>query len=273
MVTSDSIRWYNVGKFGEAGYACPAWGNDVSTLNPNIAELTDLIGQNLFALMHQEDVDMKTPPSINSLRAIHALYVRAGQILTARAVPPGQTEFRTTHATPQATVFRVYPVPFFEVRNPHLKRWCGLTLTLLTEMFQHTENRKTMEITTTFAGDVGQYLQRIYRNMSTELFGKSAADVDKPGFLLTDADFTSYNPARFFTRTEIVDTVPPFSTVFTEDQLDVLRQGIPVTMLPQLTTWPGLLIPGDFTGGSGSGVASGGGAATGPIFPATVPGV
>lgn len=271
MVTSDTVRWYNVGKFGEAGYAVPAWGDDISTLNPNIAELTDLIGQNLFALMHQEDVDMRTPPSINSLRAIHSLYVRAGQILTARAVPPGQVEFRTTHVAPQATVFRVYPVPLFKVRNAHLKRWAGLTLMLLSEMMQHTENRKTMEITTTFAGDVGQYLQRLYRNMATELFGKTSADADKPGFILTDADFTGYNPSRFFTRTELVDTVPPFENVFTEDQLDVLRQGIPVTMLPPLQTWPGLLIPGDF--GATGGPSSGGTAGGGPVFPTAVPGV
>ena len=263
MVTSDTVRWYNVGKFGEAGYAVPAWGDDISTLNPNIAELTDLIGQNLFALMHQEDVDMKTPPSINSLRAIHNLYIRAGQILTARAVPPGQTEFRTTHVSPAATVFKAYPIPFFKVRNPHLKRWAGFGLMLLSEMFQHTENRKTMEITTTFAGDVGKYLQRIYRNMATELFGKMAADVDKPGFMLTDADYSGYDPSKFFTRTELVDTVPPFEMVFTEDQLQVLRAGIPVTMLPQLPTWPGLLIPGDFSGSATSGQAG-----TGPIFPA-----
>ena len=270
MVTSDTVRWYNVGKFGEAGYAVPACGNDVATLNPNIAELTDLIGQNLFALLHQEDADLRTPPSVNSLMAIHNLYMRAGQILTARAVPPGQTEFRTTHVSPAATVFKVYPVPFFKLRNPHLKRWAGFALMLLSEMFQHTENRKTMEITTTFAGDVGKYLQRIYRGMATECFGKTAADVDKPGFLLTEADFKAYNPSAFFTRVELVDTVPPFDMVFTEDQLHVLRQGIPVTMLPNLPTWPGLLIPGDFDGPTATGSS---GSATGPIFPAATPGV
>jgi len=51
--------------------------------------------------------------------------------------------------------------------------------------------------------------------------------------------------------------------MFTEDQLQVLRAGIPVTMLPQLPTWPGLLIPGDFSGGTSSAQAG-----TGPIFPA-----
>ena len=270
MVTSDTVRWYNVGKFGEAGYAVPAWGNDSATLNPNIAELTDLIGQNLFALLHQEDADLRTPPSINTLRAIHTLYVRAGQILTARAVPPGQTEFRTTHVSPAAQVFKVYPVPYFKMRNPHLKRWAGFALMLLSEMFQHTENRKTMVITTTFAADVGKYLTQIYYNMATELFGKPAADVSKPGFILTDADFLAYNPAAIFTRSELVDTVPPFDMVFTEDQLDTLRQGIPVTMLPNLPTWPGLLIPGDFDGPTATG---GSGSATGPIFPTPTVGV
>ena len=265
MVTSDSIRWYNVGKFGEAGYAVPAWGNDVATLNPNIAELTDLIGQSLFALVHQEDADMRTPPSVNTLRTVHQLYVRAGSILTARAVPPGQTEFRTTHVSPAATVFKVYPVPYFRMRNPYIRRWTGLILMLKAEMCQHTENRKTMEITTKFAADVGKYLQRIYYNMSTELFGKTAADASKPGFILQDSDFTAYNPLSVVMPSEAVDVVPPFEYVFTEDQLDVLRQGIPVTMLPPLPTYPGLLIPGDF---SGPGATAAGGQTTGPVFPA-----
>lgn len=266
MVTSDSMRWYNVGKFGEAGYACPAWGNDVATLNPNIAELTDLIGQSVFALVHQEDADMRRPPSINTLRTVHMLYARAGSILTSRAVPPGQTEFRTTHVSPAATVFKVYPVPYFKMRNPYLKRWTGFALMLLSEMMQHTENRKTIEITTMFAADVGKYLQRIYYNMATELFGKTAADAGKPGYILQDADFTAYDPTRVVMPSESVDVVPPFEYVFTEDQLDVLRQGIPVTMLPPLPTYPGLLIPGDFSGPMAS---TSGGSATGPVFPTT----
>jgi hypothetical protein len=113
-------------------------------------------------------------------------------------------------------------------------------------------------------------LTQIYYNMATELFGKPAADVSKPGFILTDADFLAYNPAAIFTRSELVDTVPPFDMVFTEDQLDTLRQGIPVTMLPQLPTWPGLLIPGDFSGPTSAG---GSGSATGPIFPTPTVGV
>ena len=36
----------------------------------------------------------------------------------------------------------------------------------------------------------------------------------------------------------MVDTVPRFDRVFTEDQLAVLAEGIPVTELPEMQPWP-----------------------------------
>jgi len=136
-------------------------------------------------------------------------------------------------------VFRVYPVPFFKVRNPFLRRWAGLVLVSLAEAMQHTENRKEMEISTAFAGQVGQYIKRIYVNMAIELFGKTREVAQADGFILTDADFSAYNPTEFFTQTEMVDTVPRLDRVFTEDRLELLAEGIPVTQLPaNLSPWP-----------------------------------
>jgi hypothetical protein len=108
----------------------------------------------------------------------------------------------------------------------------------LAEAMQHTENRKSLEISTNFAGQVGQYIKRVYINMSIELFGKTRAIATADGFILTDADFAAYNPASFFTQTEMVDTVPRFDRVFTEDQLVVLAEGIAVTDLPDMKPWP-----------------------------------
>ena len=257
---TDSVLWYNVGKFGEAGYAVPNFGDDISTLNSNILDITNLIGRNVFSMMHSEDADLRTPPSINTLMRLHRLYVRAGQILQGRAVPSNVPMFETRHVTPNEEVFRVYPVPFFLVRNPFMKTWCRYALSLLSECFQHTENRREVEITESFSGMVGQYLTRIYSLMAIELFGKTADDCRKPGFLLADADFQAYSPGRFFTGTEMTDTVPPFNKVFTEDQLKTLSEGIPVTQLPSLGFWPGSSTPDNpATGASSSG---------GPIFPA-----
>jgi hypothetical protein len=134
---------------------------------------------------------------------------------------------------------------------------------------QHTENRKEMEISTAFAGQVGQYIKRVYVNMAIELFGKSREAASADGFVLTDADFTAYNPGDFFTQTEMVDTVPRLDRVFTEDRLELLAEGIPITQLPaNLGPWPTNLtnfydgtrtdatIAGGFTSSSSSGTTA-----------------
>jgi hypothetical protein len=239
ITNTDAVLWYNVGVFGEAGYAVPNWSNDVGSLNPQILDWVQLVGRNLFHIMHHEDADLRTPPSINTCKRVHKLYLRAASILAGRAVPPGENNMEIQHSRPAGEVFRVFPVPFFKVRNPFMRRWAELILVSLAEAMQHTENRKELEISTTFAGQVGQYLKRVYQNMAIELFGKTREEVAVDGFKLSDADLAAYNPGAFFTQTEMVDTVPRLDHVFTEDQLELLAEGIPVTQLPaDLGPWP-----------------------------------
>ena len=52
LTNTDAIIWYNVGIFGDAGYAVPNWSNDIGSLNPQILDWTDLVGRNLFYIMH-----------------------------------------------------------------------------------------------------------------------------------------------------------------------------------------------------------------------------
>ncbi len=239
ITNTDAILHYNVGLFGDAGYAVPNWSNDVGSLNPTILDWTQLVGRNLFHLMHHEDVDLRIPPSRNTLERIHKLYLRAANVLAGRAVPSGERNMEVQHVRPAGEVFRVFPVPLFKVRNPFMRRWGELVLISLAEAMQHTENRKEMEISTAFAGQVGQYIRRIYANMAIELFGKPRTEAMADGFTLTDADFDAYNPQEFFTATEMVDTVPRLDRVLTEDRLELLAEGIPVTQLPaDLAPWP-----------------------------------
>lgn len=268
-INTDSALWYNVGEFGEAGYAVPNWSNDVASQNETIINVVNTMGENLFAIMHSPDVDLRTPPSINTIRKVHKLIVRARQILAGRAIPASQMNMEAVHATPVAEVFKVYPVPYFKVRNSHLKSYCFYTLTALTEMMQHTENRKAFDISTDFAGLVGQYLTRIYTRMATELFGIAKEVAEVPGYLMTEEILGSYNPSQFFTSTELVDTVAPYTQVFTEDRIELLRSGIKVTDLPNLTPYPSIIDPS----GTG-GVPSGGTPAessTVPAFPPVAP--
>ena len=268
ITNTDAILWYNVGVFGEAGYAVPNWSDDVGSLNPQILDWVDLVGRNLFTIMHHEDADLRIPPSINTCKRVHKLYLRAANILAGRALPPGTDNMEVLHARPAGEVFRVYPVPYFRVRNPFLRRWAGLVLVSLAEAMQHTENRKEMEISTSFAGLVGQYLRRVYANMSIELFGKSRDQALADGFVLSDADLAAYNPGEFFTTTELVDTVPRLDRVFTEDRLEVLSEGIPVTQLPaDLAPWPTNL-SNFYANSRGGNTPTGGGSnSSAPIIP------
>ena len=239
VTNSDAVLWYNVEEFGVAGYAVPNWSDDVGTLNPTIAELVSLSGINLFSIMHHEDADLTTPPSVNTLKRVHKLYLRLASILAGRSIPPGQNNMETDHVRPAGEIFLVYPSPYFNVRNRFMKQWSGWVMMMISEMMQHTENRKEIEISTNFAGDVGQYMKRVYTNMAIELFQKDKAVAEADGFMLTDADFAAYNPALFFTSVEMTDTVPRLDRVFTEDRLAVLRQGIPITQLPAtVQPWP-----------------------------------
>lgn len=235
---TDQPLWYNNGVWGELGYAVPNFGNDPSTLNDGIHYLVSTIGRNLSAVMHHVDVDLRVPPSINTLTRIHKLIVRARGILASRQVAPGTPNMEAVHSSPSELVHLIYPVPYFKVRNAWLKQYCGLVLAALSEATQHTENRKPFEISTTFAGTVGQYLHRVYRLMGTELFGVAAADAAKLDFTLTDAQLAGYDPAKWFTSTELVDTVPPLQNVPTEDDLVVLTDGIPATLLVGLQKYP-----------------------------------
>lgn len=274
ITNTDAVLWYKAGVFGDAGYAVPNWSNDIGSLNPQILDWVDLVGRNLFHVMHHEDVDLRIPTSINTCKRIHKLYVRAANILAGRAVAPGSDNMEALHSRPAGEVFRVYPVPYFKVRNPFMRRWAGMVFVSLAEAMQHTENRKEMEISTAFAGQVGQYLRRVYVNMSVELFGKSRDEAMTDGFMLSDSDLAAYDPSKFFTSTEMVDTVPRLDRVFTEDRLELLSEGLPITELPaDIGPWPtnltGFYSATRTDGNTTSGTALGSGAANtaGPIIP------
>lgn len=245
--------WYNVGIFGQIGYAIANPGNNIGSLNPQIIDITNLIGRSLLLIMHHEDADMSVPPSINTLVRIHQLVLRSAQIIGGRSVPAGVPNMETPHSSPAGEIFRVYPIPYFKVRNTFLKRWAYWGMTCLTDCFKHTENRKTVEISADFGAMIGRYMLRIYNNMAIELFKKDPATVLAqqtalaqgitgtalpPAFTLTQADFAAYSPGSWFTPQEMIDTVPSFDNVLTEERLSFLTEGIPLTDLPKLQPYP-----------------------------------
>lgn len=251
---NDAFLWYNVGDWSTYGLAVPNYGDDLNSQNSTIRDFTNTIGRNLQRMMWDVDARMRTPPSINTIRRIHKLCVRARSLFASRAIPPGQNNMESAHALPAPEEFCVYPTPYFNVRNSWMKDYCGLALLALTEAIQHTENARPMEISTDFGGLIGQYFNRIYQRIAVELLQVPIADVQAPGFTITEEQMIAYNPAQWFTSTEMTDTVPPLGDWPTEDDLKLISDGIPVSRLPLLGRYPS-------AAGNGTAVNNGGGTA------------
>ena len=239
ITTSDALLWYNVGDWADYGLAVPNFGDDGKTQNVQIQDLTAVIGRNMQAVMLHADARLRTPPSINTVARLHALCVRARTVLAGRAKPSNVPNMEVKHALPAPEDFLVFPVPYFKVRNPWLKRWCQLALLSLTEAYQHTENAKSLEISDTFRADIGQFFDRIYQNMAVELFSVGRDEAAAPGFTLGQEHFAAYAPEKLVTSTEMIDTVPNLSDWLTEDSARILTDGIPTSNLPELPNWPG----------------------------------
>ena len=235
---NDALLWYNVGDWAPLGLAVPNFGDDTVGQNSTIHYLTQVMGRNLQGILLHPDANLRTPPSINTLLRIHKLCTRARSILASRAVPPAQPHMESAHAIPAAEEFLVYPTPYFKVRNAWLKEYAGLILLALTEAFQHQENARPIEISLSFAGLIGQYVQRVYKLMATELFRVPLDEAQRPDFTLTEAQLAAYDPSKWFTSTEMIDTVPRLDGVPTEDDLEPLTSGIPISKLPKLARYP-----------------------------------
>jgi len=247
---NDAFLWYNVPGWDDLGLAVPNYGNDKVSQNASIRYLVEVTGRNLAAVMWQQDARTRVPPTINTIRRVHKLCTRARDILAGRAVAPGTNRMEPAHAVPSPEAFLVYPTPYFLVRNNWLKDYACLILTALTEAIQHSENSNAIEISTAFAGQFGQYIQRVYKLMATELLKVPVVDAMKPDFTLTEAQLTAYDPFAYFTSTELIDTVPNATRIPTEDDLEALTNGIPTIQMPVLGAWPTVLTDGGVTAGA-----------------------
>jgi hypothetical protein len=254
---TDQILWYNQGAWGELGYAVPNFGDNPTTLNAGIQYLTSVMGRNLSALLHgNPDVDLRSPPTINTLVRVHKLILRFRQITGNRKVGPGTPMQEAVHSSPAELDHLVYPVPYFKVRNGWIKEWSGLVLMAISEAIQHTDNRRTFDFSEQFAGIISQYMQRIYRNMAVELFGTDAVKAAALDFILTDAELSAYDPTKFFTSTEMIDTIPAPTLTPTEDDLRLLTDGLPASMVTGLQKWPSGAAVGSTTAAAATGSAT-----------------
>lgn len=240
---SDQILWYNNGRWGEAGYAIPNPGVEFSGMKPvpgtgklwvtntEAYSLSKLIGATMFELAHREDARFTRPPNVKFLYDLHSLIIAARNRLAARAVPLNEEEFRAQHATPAPRVWPTFPVPFFResrIRNEDIRQWLELMLLCQTEIMQHSDADKSLEISQIFAGQVGKYLKRVLFLMGTKFFGATRAEAQADNFEITAEMFQNYSIDSRFVFTEITESRPPLQAHPTENDLSGIK-GVAIT--------------------------------------------
>ena len=130
------------------------------------------------------------------------------------------------HARPAGEVFRVFPVPFFLVRNPvHAPLGRADADVAGRSDAAHREPQEPGNLDGVRRAGRPVHPARVHRTWRSSCSARRAKMATADGFALTDADFAAYNPGDFFTQTEMVDTVPRLDRVFTEDRLELLAEG------------------------------------------------
>lgn len=238
---TDEILWYDNGKFGQAGYGLPNPGGKTWTNNSVIAGLFDIFGRNMFELAHREDARFYAPPHKQFWFDLHQLIVTARKRLNDRARSPADNNgLDVKHAAPNPQVFLVYPLPCFgeRVRQLDIREYIRISLLMMSEIMQHSDNEHPTYITPGFAALVSKYLQEILALFATKYFGKTRAQAYDPAFVLADADFQAYDPTKVLTSVELTEERPPLQWWPTENDLSQIR-GLPINeALILCKRWP-----------------------------------
>jgi hypothetical protein len=240
MPITNSIMWYDNGRFGEIGYAVPyIAANKMYSNNESVLGLVNKMGSLGFAIMHQPDCLVATPPTIFFLRSVGKAIDRINTILAAETIPSGQTEQRTVAVAPTPECFLIYPVPYWRVRNRWIKRWCKYYLLALAEAMKHQDNVFSLSIHPDLAGIVQMYTQMIYQQVAVEFLNVPLATVQAPGFVITDAMYSAYSPNSVFLLSERVDTGAPLTWNLATEDLDQFAQGVAAPLITAfLKDWP-----------------------------------
>ena len=204
--------------FQGVDWAIPNLGDNVETENASMAELFETIGRNLLTVSNMRDCFVVNPPSIAAVKAHHNMYVRLLRFIDARTKTDTEERLDFAHVSPHRRVFRIYPVRYFDMKNRWTKRWVELYIHGLTNIAQMAEaNTWTNDWGVVSSKEMKRPFREAYRLMAVELFDANLDAAKSLDFLLTQADFDTYNVSATIPIYEHFDH--PYTAFFTEDRL------------------------------------------------------
>lgn len=246
---TDRVRLYDVDPWNRLGFGVPAFRPDtIGTLNAPIHGLADEVAKIQLYIMTHVDVMRTKPPSTNTIQRIGKMLNRVASVLGGRQMDYPDMRLEEGHVRPDQMIWNIHPVPYFPsafVRNRWLKEWNHLVMVALSNMYQHSENNLSLEITKEFAQDVYAYFARIKRLMGYEMLQIPVAELDKPDFMFKAEHYANYHPDEVTINIEALDYAGPLFSLPTEADMRQLLDGIPATLiLPRLKQYPIGPVPG-----------------------------
>jgi hypothetical protein len=229
---TDRPLLFTVSPWKEMGFGVPNFGDNVSTFSLPIHNLADEISRSQFFLMTHIDAQRTQPPSRNTIERLGKLLNRVQSVLTTRMKQSNQILTEPGHASPSQNIWNIRPVPYFDsgfVRNYWLREYNELCMIALTNMYQHSDNNRAINITAKFASDIYQYFREIKNLLGIELLLLKPADVQADGFVFSSEQYDKYAPENVVMNYEALDTPGPMEASPTEDDLRPIFNGYPAT--------------------------------------------
>lgn len=231
---SDRPLLYDVEPWNGLGFGVPNFGNNYGTLSTPIWNLASQVSKSQLFIMTHIDAQRTQPPSINTVMRIAKVLNRVQSILQSRMKPFNEIRIEEGHATADLKPWQVNPVPFFSgpvVRNGWLMEYNSLTMTALTNIYQHSDNNLALTVTEAFARDVFPYFKEIRHLVGIELLQLPPATVEAENFVFAEEHYAAYKPDSVTLNFEPLDTPGRLQSRATEDDLRPLFTGFPANMI------------------------------------------
>lgn len=234
---TDKTLLYDIDPWNKLGFGVPNFGDNDSTKNRALHGLADEIGKAQLLIMTHEDAGRTQPPTVNTCMRLGKILNRITSVLESRSLKDSDMRIEGVHVTSNPIPWQIHPVPYFKAemtRNHWLMEYNDVTMVILCNFYQHSENNDQLNISNAFAEAILKYVGLIKKLLGVELLGLAKDVVEAKGFKFVDAHFSEgqFNPSSFTINYERLDSpTAAVESSLTEDDLKELFKGIPANII------------------------------------------
>lgn len=239
---SNAPPWYANGVWGQMGCAVSQPGRYVQTDNEVIWDFVTGAGRQLFNVFwNHTDRKYARWPSVTCLWDVYELLIFGRKWLNDNAVQPQIPPLEPTHAKPAPQMFVANPIPLYGAlgcTNLWLGRVGKLSLMMLTEAMQHTDNDLSFHVTLDFFSTIYPYVKYLLVDLAKRFFNVDPKLASADDFTISQDLWNAYAPQKNSVSTEGVTTRPPMGWDPPDLDLEAIRDLPYSEIVPFLQPWP-----------------------------------